>query len=136
MEKKRILIVDDSPEWIKFHLQGLELSFGEDFFNIDVTFSAHDGIKAVEENEPYDLILSDLQMEIIPGETYAGMWMVKRLKNHPKCADTKFIVISASYEIAQIARILGTAYIPKGSLIDNIAILQYKISELLDIREC
>jgi len=130
-EKYRILIVEDSAEWVNMHKKLLDEIFEENPPQIDVSFSARDGfVKALSDS--YDLIITDLEMEKIPGENCAGAWFLKNIKGREQFKDTKFLIISGAYNITDIAMIYKADYIPKSSLINNPLLLKYKLEALLE----
>lgn len=133
----KVLIVDDSYEWIKFHRYNLMTLFPQGLFEITTADCAAEGIQKVKESEcEFDLIISDLQMEMIQGEAHAGMWMIKTIQKNNLCPNSKIIIISASYDIKDVAEFLNVEHIPKGLLVGSPNLLQYKVSELLNIEIC
>lgn len=111
---KKMLIVDDSRNWIEYHAQAVrELFKGE--FSIDKADSAKQGFERVTANldEPYDVILTDLQMETDFFPLYAGEWLVKQVQFYKEYKYTKIIIISATSNIRQIAEKYKVSYIPK-----------------------
>jgi len=111
---KKMLIVDDSRNWVEYHAQAVrELFNGE--FTIDMADSAKRAFEKVTLNldEPYDVILTDLQMEIDFSPLYAGEWLVKQIQFYKEYKDTRIIIISATSNIRQIAQKYKVDYIPK-----------------------
>ena len=132
--KIKILITEDSPEWIKFHLNLLNQFTDEDNFEIDYEMSAKAGFNRILESTkaPYDLIISDLEMEDILGESYAGQWFVRNiLKKKEEYKNSKIIIISGSPDIHTVAKDLNVDFIPKHLLAHNPLLLNYKLEELL-----
>jgi DNA-binding NtrC family response regulator len=111
---KKMLIVDDSRNWLEYHAQAVRELFGGEF-TIDMADSAKRGFEKVTANldEPYDVILTDMQMEIDFSPLYAGEWLVKQIQFYKEYADTKIIIISATSNIRQIAEKYKIGYIPK-----------------------
>lgn len=132
-EKYKILIVDDSPEWLKNHINILAEFYGEDFFRINTATSGRQGFNQFLQEKDFDLVITDLEMEKIFDEPYAGSWLVKNLISREESKSTKFLIISGAYNIWDVANKLKVEHIPKSSLISNPAILKYKIDEILDI---
>jgi len=133
----KILLVDDSVEWINTHITYIKTFFEEEMFLIEIATSAKDAFNLVVKSghDPYDIIITDLEMEKIFDETYAGCWLVKNLINRKECQNTKFIIISGSYNICDIANNFNVSYIAKNSLVNNPYLLKYKIMELINIEE-
>lgn len=129
----KILIVDDSPEWIKYHLSLLNSYSGPDCFDIDFEMSAKSGFNRVLKNSktPYNLIISDLEMEEILEESYAGAWFVRNILKREECKDSKIIIISGSHDIKEVAEEFKVDFIPKHILHNNPDILGYKLKEVL-----
>lgn len=124
---KRILIVDDSHNWVRYHYTAVKEIFQENV-EIDTAFSAQQGNEKITAaiDEPYDIILTDMQMEpdFIP--LYAGEWFIKQIQFLNEYKNTKIFIISAASNIKQIAERYGVSYIPKYKCneIDNYLILK------------
>ena len=71
-------------------------------------------------NEPYRLIISDLQMEDDYRPDYAGEWLVKQIKTFKSYLNSKIIICSGCYNIKQIAETLNADYVPKRVAITDI----------------
>lgn len=127
---ERILLVEDNQEWIKIHKKLLNNYFAENLPETDVCFNARDGfVKAL--SSQYDFIITDLEMERIAGETYAGDWLIKNLILREQFRHTKFLIVSGAYNIMDIADKYKVDYIPKSNLINNPLLYQYKLEALL-----
>lgn len=111
---KRILITDDSQGWVNFHKTALTLLFGDNTV-IDTAFSAKEGVDKLmlSIDEPYDIILTDMQMEPDFLPMYAGEWFIKQIRFFKEYKDTKIVIISAASDIRNIAEKYGVDYIPK-----------------------
>lgn len=111
---KKVLIVDDSPKWVSYHKEVIEEIFANEV-TIDVAYSAKQALEKITASidEPYDIILTDMQMEpdFIP--LYAGEWFIKQVQFFNEYKNTKIIIISATSNIKQIAEKYGVDYIPK-----------------------
>lgn len=111
---KRILIVDDSKKWVMYHESVIREIF-KNGVEIDTAFSAKQGVEklTLSIDEPYDFILTDMQMEpdFIP--LYAGEWFIKQIKFFNEYKNTKIVIISATGNIKQIAENHQVNYIPK-----------------------
>lgn len=110
---KRILIVDDSPNWVRYHEAAIA-ALGLDV-QTDTANSAREGVEKLmlSIDEPYDVILTDMQMESDFLPLYAGEWFIKQIQFMNEYKNTKIIIISAAPNIKTIAEIYGTDYIPK-----------------------
>lgn len=111
---KRILIVDDSTKWLHYHREAVKEVLKNNV-EIDLANSARSGVEKITASidEPYEIILTDMQMEpdFIP--LYAGEWFIKQVQFFKEYKNTKIIIISAASNIKQIAENYGVEYIPK-----------------------
>ena len=111
---KKILIVDDSQSWINYHFDAIRKIFGNQI-EIDTAKSASEANDKIYENtnNPYDIILTDMQMENDYAPLYAGEWLIEQIKNIKSYYKTKIIIISATNSIKLIAEKYNADYIPK-----------------------
>lgn len=124
---KRILAVDDSPAWRMFHKTNLEeifieLDIQESDYVLDIAESARQGYDFIMQNNntPYDIIITDLQMESDFEPKFAGEWLAEQVKTFDKYFNTKVILCSGCYNIKHIAEKLNTDYIPKRVAVSDI----------------
>ena len=111
---KKILIVDDIPGWVRFHKNNIEyLNFVD--VEIETADCAYNALSKIELNidNPYDLILTDMQMESNFLPKLAGEWLIEQIQMFDEYKNTKIIIISASENIKQIAQKYKVDYIPK-----------------------
>ena len=127
----RFLIVDDSYDWIKYHYANIQNTMPK--AEIDTAISGFEGLNKVlaKDADYYDVILSDMQMEDVDSEDYAGIWLIKRLSESGKCKNTKIVIVSAVYNIQEVAKKLNTDYLSKASLVSSATAFEYKLKELL-----
>lgn len=111
----KILIVDDMPAWREFHKNALEEIFIEQNCEIHTAICARNALEKLYENaqEPYNLIVTDLQMEDDFAPKYAGEWLVEQIQNLKTYKNSRIIVSSGTFNIKYIAENLGVEYIPK-----------------------
>ena len=109
----KILIVDDSQNWLNYHTFAIKELFPES--QIDTANSAHEGIAKITANidEPYNIILTDLQMETDILPLYAGEWFVREVQMYKEYKDSRIIIISATSTIKRIADKYNVECIPK-----------------------
>ena len=109
----KILIVDDIKGWRDYHSQRVTELFQE--LEIITAESAREGYdKLLEHNDsPFDIVLTDLQMESDFEPLYAGEWLVEQIKTFKNYDKTTIVIISAAYNIHHIAQTLGVDCIPK-----------------------
>ena len=117
---KRILIVDDSLKWVRYHETAVREIF-KDEVSIDIAQSAKEGVEKLmlSIDEPYGFILTDMQMETDFLPDFAGEWLVKQIKTFKDYAKTPVVIISATYNIAFVAHTLGVKYLSKRTLVNN-----------------
>ena len=99
IDMKRIAIVDDSSTARMFICRCLEIiGFGESTFVV-----AENGKSALEKikQEPVDLLLTDLTMPVMDGET-----LLKWVKASPSLCDIPVLVISSAGNPAKEAELL------------------------------
>ena len=130
--QERILIVDDTKAWLVFHKDVITQLYG-DFFDITIANSAQEAIDIVRHNvdRPFDLIITDMQMEESYEPKLAGEWLVENIKQIPSYSRTPIIVISAMFNIQQIADRLGVECISKTLLINNKLLLKFMLEKLM-----
>ena len=77
----KILITDDSPKWVMYHKSAIQEIFDSKVI-IDTADSAQKGVEKItlSLDEPYDIILTDMQMESNFLPLYAGEWFIKQIK--------------------------------------------------------
>jgi len=114
----KILVVDDMLSWREFHKTVLEevfLELDENNYQIDLANYARDAQDKLYENSsaPYDLIITDLQMEDEFEPQYAGEWLVGEIKKLSSYKQSRIIISSGTYNIKQIADSLDVEYMPK-----------------------
>ena len=120
----KILIVDDVKGWRDYHSYIMNEMFSSNTFTPD-TFtpeiqtaeSAREGYdKLMENNEaPFDIIITDMQMENDFEPKYAGEWFIEQIKTFKNYSKTRVVIISAAYNIPMIAENYGVDYIRKST---------------------
>ena len=129
-----ILAVDDMSQWRGFHSSMLNNILKNTEFSLTLKNSAFEAFNFIQETKtPFDLIITDLQMELDFEPEHAGEWLVRNIKDLPTCKNTKIIIVSASYDIKFIADKYNVDYIPKPSLINAPLTYELKIRELLGL---
>lgn len=110
---KKILIVDDSQKWIDYHTIAIQ-ELSKDF-KIETANSAQNAFSKITANidNPFDIILTDMQMEIDFLPFYAGEWLIKEIQMLKQYKNTQIFIISATNNIKQIAEKYNVKYIPK-----------------------
>lgn len=116
----KILIVDDSSSWRTANLNVAKFVYND--AEIITAESGDDGYFTALQHlkEPFDIIVSDLQMELSHEPEHAGEWFVRQVQMQKEYKDTKFILVSASYDIRFIAYKLNVEYVPKRSMPDGL----------------
>lgn len=111
----KILIVDDVKGWRDYHSYIMNELFEN--ANIQTAESARDGYDKLMENNdvPFDVILTDMQMENDFEPKYAGEWFIEQVKTFKNYSKTRIVIISAAYNIPVIAENYGVDYIRKST---------------------
>jgi len=112
---KKILVVDDMESWRNFHKFALEEIFIDEGCDIQIANYAKEGLDKIYENtsNPYDLIITDLQMEEDFAPKYAGEWLVEQIKMLSQYKNTRIIISSGTAMIKHIAEEQNVDFIPK-----------------------
>ena len=99
----KILIVDDVKGWRDYHSYIMNGLFEN--AEIQTAESAREGYdKLIENNEnPFDIIITDMQMESDFEPKYAGEWFIEQIKTFKNYKNTRIVIISAAYNIPTIA---------------------------------
>jgi two-component system, OmpR family, alkaline phosphatase synthesis response regulator PhoP len=84
-DQKRILVVDDEPDFASIVQTNLE----SEGFTVEVAFDGVQGLEKVKENAP-DLVILDVMM---PEKD--GYKLAKELKNNPATEDIPIIMLTA-----------------------------------------
>lgn len=131
--QKKILIVDDSRGWIEYHKDALTKIYGEKFI-LETADSARTGYDMVYNNlnEPYSIIISDLQMEMEFEPKHAGEWFVEQVQKMKEYKNTPIIIISAAYNIRSIASKLDVNCLPKASAARDLTSYKLALDELIN----
>ena len=111
---QRILIVDDQAGWRNFHTGAINEVLGEQV-SIEMADCAKEAYSKILENNktPYDVIITDMQMEDNYAPKMAGEWLIEQIQTLNSYYKTKIIIISASPKIKLIAETYNVDYIPK-----------------------
>ena len=117
----KILIADDQQGWRNFNTQAVYDILGDDV-EIITADSAREGYNLLLENNstPFDIIITDMQMEEDYAPKMAGEWLIEQAKNLPAYLNTKIIIISASLQSKFIAEHYGVEYLPKSTAIHSL----------------
>ncbi len=116
---KKVLIVDDVNGWVKFNSDVIRELFGD--VEIVTANSAAEAYDVLLQGLDFDIIITDLQMEETFSPKYAGEWLVEQIRTFNRYNATKVVMISASYNIRQIANSLGVECIPKSTALKCIS---------------
>lgn len=111
----KILIVDDIKGWRDYHKSVMaELFTNGEFFTADSAKSGYD--KIIENcDTPFDVVITDMQMELDFEPKYAGEWLIEQIKSLKNYTKTKIVIISAAYNIEHIANFYNVEYIRKNT---------------------
>ncbi len=118
---KKILIADDQLGWRNYNTQAVYEVLGKDTVVVTAD-SAQEGYSLLLEHNsaPFDIILTDMQMEDDYAPKMAGEWLIEQAKNLPAYLNTKIIIISASMQSKFIAEHYGVEYLPKSTAMHSL----------------
>ena len=117
---KQVLIVDDVKGWRDFNS-----NIVDEIFSGEVEITTADCAKAAYDilltEKPFDIIITDMQMEDDFAPKFAGEWLIEQIKTFSRYMNTKVVIISASYNARHIAETLGVGCIPKSTALKCIS---------------
>ncbi len=130
--KNKILIVDDSAAWVEFHVKLIKELYGK-LFDITTADSAAEALNIIKNNSdnPFALIISDMQMELNYLPKLAGEWLVENVKTIKAYEATKIVLISGVYNIEELAKKLEVDCISKNMLVNNKILMKYMFEKLM-----
>ena len=130
--KVKILITDDTHTWLEFHKNLIRDLYGN-IFEITTASSAKEAVEIIQKNSdnPFSIIISDLQMETDYEPKLAGEWLCERVKSMPAYSNSKIILISAMFNIELIAKQYKTECISKNMLVRNKLLLKFMFEKLM-----
>lgn len=111
---RRLFIVDDATSWRRYHEDVIRQIY-EDEFEIVTASSATEANQLLYESvdEPFDIILTDMQMESNYLPLYAGEWLIEQVQKLDAYKNSRIIIISAAYNIKYIAEKYNVEFIRK-----------------------
>lgn len=122
--KKRILVVDDDPQIIELFVDVFKR---DDRFDIRTAGTGYDAGLLTESYRPHLMVLDYMLPDI------NGNMVCKRIRENPRLADTKVVVVSGVVNQQEIQGLLdagASAFVKKPFNIDN---LMARIADLLDM---
>lgn len=109
----KILIADDVQGWVNYHSAIASKMFPDaDIITVNSAKEGYDKLMEYNDN-PFDIIITDMQMEDDFEPKYAGEWFIEQIKTFKNYSKTKIVIISATYNIANIAENYQVDYIRK-----------------------
>ncbi len=127
--KLKVLIVDDMRSWRELNAHIVKSLFAKAQIDFAANGSEAYNLALTHAEEPYDIILTDLQMEEDYEPEHAGEWFIRELKLLKQYQNTLVIIISASSDIHHVAEKLMVEAISKSTLIYNNLALKFKLEE-------
>lgn len=128
----RILIVDDTKSWQIFHRDLIHNFYG-DRFEITMVSSANEGYNLICQNKdnPYFVVITDLQMEMDFEPKLAGEWLIENAKKHLEYSNTKFLIISGHIGVEHIAKQLNVECVSKSILVRNHNFMKFAFEKMM-----
>lgn len=108
----RILIVDDAPSWRRYHEDVIRQIY-KDKYEIETASSATEAHDIIYGDSPFDIVLTDMQMESDYLPLYAGEWLIEQIQKMEAYKNSRIIIISAAYNIKFIAEKYNVEFIRK-----------------------
>ena len=130
--KKKILITDDTSSWLLFHKELIEELYGN-LFEVTTASSAFEALDIIKHNidDPFVLIITDLQMETAYEPKLAGEWLIENIREIKEYKSVNIVIISAVYNIEQIAKSYDVECISKRLLIRNKLLMKFMFEKLM-----
>ena len=116
---KKVLIVDDVKGWRDYNSNSVKELFED--AEIETVGSAQEAYDILLQEKPFDIIITDLQMESTYEPKFAGEWLVEQIKTFSRYNNTKVVIISASYNARHIAESYGVECIPKPTALKRLS---------------
>lgn len=118
--KKRVLLAEDSRSWQKFH-ESLLRMYDKAEIELIVADNAKDAMQIINKNlsEPFDLVITDLQMELDFHPDMAGEWFLKQLLDIKEYNVVPKLIVSAAYNVDFIAANFGVKSLSKRVIANN-----------------
>ena len=127
----RVLAVDDSFDWLNIHSTELESICEDGDLELISACSATEALNIYKDEyleKPFELVITDLQMESDFDPLYAGEWLIKEIQElNP---DQKILVISSHFDIDVISNNYGVDYLSKRFIISDPTNYQLKLTEI------
>jgi len=130
--KKRLLVIDDDPDFVEVIVSILE----DADYEVDAKYNPDDGFQALKTGS-YDLLLLDVLM----GRGAEGIMIARKIGNDEKLRETPILIITGMRE--QIAFLfpgqpVHPSFVPVDELIEKPVepdLLLEKVSKLLQLAE-
>ncbi len=128
----KILIVDDTKSWLVFHKKLIEQLYGN-IFDITTASSAKEALSKLKANRenPFSLIITDLQMELDFDPMTAGEWLVINIKKLKEYSSANIVIISSMHNIETIAKRNNVNCVSKSMLSANKLLMRYMLEKLM-----
>ena len=127
----KILAVDDNFDWLTTHSMELSLACGDnpELISACSAFEALNIYKDEYLENPFDLVITDLQMESDFEPMLAGEWLIKEILELN--TEQKILIVSSHFNIDVIADEYGVESLSKRLIIADPLCYGMKLSEIL-----
>ncbi len=130
--RKKILIIDDDPDYV----EGIQSILEKANYEVDAAYNPDEGFKALQ-STPYDMLLLDIMM----GRGAEGVMLARKISKDPKLREIPTLIITGIRE--QIAYLfpgqpMYPHFLPVDELIEKPVepeLLLEKVSTLLRLAE-
>jgi len=128
----KILLVDDTKTWLFFHQEVIRQLYGG-LFEFTVCGSAAKAWSIINSDllHPFNIIITDLQMENDYEPLTAGEWLIENIQKTNSCQGSKIVIISAMSNIEYIAEKYNVESISKQSLLNNKLLMKYMFEHIM-----
>ena len=87
--QKRILIIDDDPDYV----DGIKAMLTKANYEVEAAYNPKDGFATLQSN-PYDLLVLDIMM----GRGAEGVMLARKIRKDPKLRETPTLIITSIRE--------------------------------------
>ena len=129
---KRILIADDSMSWLSFHKELITDLYGG-LFEIVTANGANEAYDIIRRNidNPFSIIITDMQMELSFENQHAGEWLIERIQELRQYYKTHIIIVSGVFNVEYIAKKYNVECISKAMLVRNKLLMKFMLEKLM-----
>ena len=116
MDEKKILIVDDDPDYSQL----LEINLKKKGFQVTCASNGEEGLEQIGKEKP-ELVILDIKMPKMDGYTF-----VRQLKKNPQTKDITLVVLTAYEPMKDMFKLEGVSgfFLKSGSMKDLLTMVE------------